>query len=285
MSTRASGTDARPNRRVIRIALLAACVGLAASSSALVATADPGRPQSIRLRASRSEGLPWDGRLVRAVRLEPSAAVRYAGAYAAADNFWGTWELVQLVQRAGAHVARRHPGARLTVGELSRKTGGEIPGHASHENGRDVDLAFYMLDGAGRPHQPWAFAAFRADGTAPPPNEGLRFDDARNWELVARLLTDADARVQFIFVSRAIQARLLAQARRARAPARILERARQVMVQPSGAHPHANHFHVRIYCPPDDRPRCQDRPPFWPWYPGFVGRPLGDPPVNARAAR
>jgi len=33
------------------------------------------------------------------------------------------------------------------------------------------------------------------------------------------------------------------------------------MLQPSHGHPHRNHFHVRIYRPPADRPRCEDREP------------------------
>ncbi len=31
---------------------------------------------------------------------------------------------------------------------------------------------------------------------------------------------------------------------------------------------HDNHFHVRIYCPVNDRSHCQDSAPYWPWYDG-----------------
>jgi penicillin-insensitive murein endopeptidase len=200
------------------------------------------------------------------VKLEESAFVRYTGEYRERGSFWGTWELVQLVERAAYRVARRLPGARLSVGELSAQRGGDIGDHGSHENGRDVDIAFYMVDGRGRPIEPYAFADFRADGTALPPNEGLVFDDARNWELVAKLVADGDARIQFIFVAHEIERRLLAEGVRRGAPGVVLSRAEAVMAQPSG-HPHRNHFHVRIYCAPADRPACQDRPPFHPWYP------------------
>jgi len=40
-----------------------------------------------------------------------------------------------------------------------------------------------------------------------------------------------------------------------------------VMSQPRH-HPHRNHFHVRIYCNPHERPGCRDRAPFHSWYPG-----------------
>ena len=223
-------------------------------------------------RRSRSVGYPWRGTLRRGVKLEESRYVRYVGEYAPRDNFWGTWELVQLVERAAYRVWQRIPGARLSVGELSAESGGDIDDHGSHENGRDADLSFYMLNGRGEPVEPWAFAAFRGDGTAMPPNEGYVFDDARNWELVAKLVADGDARVQYIFVANSIKRRLLAEGRRRGAPSAVLNRAEGVMVQPASGHPHRNHFHVRIYCPPADRPACRDRAPFHPWYPGAPPR-------------
>lgn len=225
-------------------------------------------PRARRAPASVSIGLPFDGRLRHGVLLRESTHVRLVGEYREAGRFWGIEELVRLVERAAARVAQRLPGARLSVGELSARTGGPIAGHRSHQNGRDVDLAFYVLDGDGRPYEPDAFAAFDRHGRGLPPNEGLRFDDARNWELVARLLADPDARVQYIFVADGLRTRLLATARRRRAPRAIVARAEQVLVQPSHGHPHRNHFHVRIYCPPADRPLCRDREPFHPWYPG-----------------
>ncbi len=198
----------------------------------------------------------------------PSDFLRYTGEYAESDNFWGTWELVQLVERAAYRVHQRVPGAKLSIGELSAREGGDIDGHASHENGRDVDLAFYMLDGRERPVEPYGFADFRADGTALPPNEGLVFDDRRNFELVKKLLTDGDARVQYIFVAQTLKRRIIAEARRRNTSDAVLDRMETAMVQPAGGHPHRNHFHVRIYCAPADRPACEDRSPFHAWYPG-----------------
>ncbi len=217
---------------------------------------------------SRSVGLPFEGRLLRAVHAEPNDFLRYTGEYTAGDNFWGTWELVQLIERAAYRVHQRAPGAKLSIGELSAHSGGDIEGHASHENGRDADLAFYMLDGRGRPVEPYGFAEFRADGTARPPNEGLVFDDIRNYELVKKLLTDGDARVQYIFVAQPIKRRILAEARRQNTSASVLERMETAMVQPAAGDPHRDHFHVRIYCAPADRPACEDRSPFHAWYPG-----------------
>jgi murein endopeptidase len=70
----------------------------------------------------------------------------------------------------------------------------------------------------------------------------------------------------------------------------VIARAEALLIQPSHGHPHRNHFHVRIYCPPADRPACEDREPFHPWYPGTApGAPTAeaapstpaDPPASA----
>ena len=238
-----------------------------------------------RRRASRSVGYPWRGQLRRGVKVEPSRHLRYTGAYERQGNFYGTSEMAQLLERAARRVARRLPGAKLSIGELSRSEGGEIGGHHSHENGRDVDLAFYMTSRGGRPYPPFGFAEFDGAGHGKRPNQNLRFDDARNWELVARLVADPDARVQHIFVSNPIRRRLLREGRARGAPARVLRRAARVMRQPNHGHPHRNHFHVRIYCAPADRPTCEDRAPFWPWYPRCRVATTAGEPENASPER
>ena len=224
------------------------------------------RPLSHR---SKSQGYPWRGRLRKGVKLMESPYIRYTTEYARqGDNFYGTWELVQLVERAAWRVHQRLPGAKLSVGELSARQGGPIPGHHSHQNGRDVDIAFYMLDAHDKPYAPFAFAAFNGQGRGLKPNQMLRFDRARNWELIARLVVDGDARVQYIFVANRIKRLLLREAKKRRAPAAVIRRADRLMVQPAKGHKHRNHFHLRIYCPPNSRPACQDRAPFHRWYPG-----------------
>jgi penicillin-insensitive murein endopeptidase len=257
-------------RSVVKVLPLLAVLLLLAQ----VALASPQRSRA-RNRAhtarARSIGAPWHGRLERGIELRESQHIRRAGAYASSTHFFGTAELVHLIERAAAVVARRNPGSKLTTGELSKHSGGEIDGHGSHENGRDADLSFYMMDAAGHPYaNPYAFAAFRADGHGLGANAGLRFDDARNWDLVSRLVADPEARVQYIFVARALRDRLLNEGRARHAPMSVLARAASVLVQPATGNPHRNHFHVRIYCDPSDRPACVDRAPYHAWYPGVV---------------
>jgi penicillin-insensitive murein DD-endopeptidase len=233
---------------------------------------------------SRSLGYPWEGRLVRGMQLRESRYVRYVPEYAAAGRFYGTWQLVQLLERAARRVALRLPGSRLSVGELSSKEGGDVVGHRSHESGRDADVGFFMTRADGRPYAGHSFAQFDAQGRGLSPHPDLRFDDARNWELVAKLVDDADARVQYIFVAHDIKQRLLREAARRNASAELVSRATAVLVEPSHGNPHRSHFHVRIYCSPADRSVCLDVGPYWAWYPGALP-PARASAVNARTLR
>lgn len=240
-------------------------LSLTASVSARSGSA--ARPARVVVRGARSLGLPFEGRMVGGVLVRESRSIRYTPEYAPGGNFYGTPDLVGMLHRASTRVLTRFPGARLSVGELSRRGGGPLPGHHSHQNGRDVDLAFYMLDGGGRPFDPWAFANFDDQGRGLAPNEGLRFDDARNWELIARLVTDSEARVQYVFVARGLEDRLIAEGRRRGFSPSVIDRAARVLTQPGGNHPHRNHFHVRVYCAQSSTAACQDRAPFHAWAP------------------
>ena len=71
---------------------------------------------------------------------------------------WGTAELVAEVEAIAADYQTRFgPGARIVVGDLSRPRGGAFGekfggvGHASHQNGRDVDIFFPRRDGLEQP--------------------------------------------------------------------------------------------------------------------------------------
>lgn len=258
--------------RARSLSLVAAALVCAASTPIASAKRNTAEPTVLTLpstlRKSRSVGAPWKGKLTRGVRLEQSAELRYVGEYAPLNHFYGTWQLVQLLGRAAQYVNKKLPGARLSVGEMSAQNGGNLPNHASHESGRDVDVGFYMLDAAGRPYSAFAFANFDERGRGIKPNVGLKFDVARNWELVARLVTDGDARVQYVFVAPGLRWLLLEEGKRRGATPAVLDRAAHVMVAPNERHPHGNHFHVRIYCGPNERPQCTDSAPYWPWYPG-----------------
>jgi hypothetical protein len=124
----------------------------------------PGSSPAVRWRDSVAVGEPEDGRLVRGVlfprggtnfftwdpvkRRRPSRAWRR----------WGTDDLVRFTLRVIRAYARAHPGApRVGVGDLSRPRGGDFGprfgfiGHATHQNGLDVDIYYPRLDRRERP--------------------------------------------------------------------------------------------------------------------------------------
>jgi hypothetical protein len=112
------------------VAAVVAALACAALAFTPVATATPGLSKlaaatsEIDLRPppgmrSRSLGYPWAGHLLRGLRIRESQYVRYMDEDARKARFFGTWELVQLLERAARRVAFRVPGAQLSLGELS----------------------------------------------------------------------------------------------------------------------------------------------------------------------
>jgi penicillin-insensitive murein endopeptidase len=189
-----------------------------------------------------SVGSPSDGKLVGGKKISASPTMRLVG-----EHPWGLPDLVDMLTRSADRVAKKHPGAVLTVADLSKKGGGDVDGHRSHESGRDADVGFYMSKG-GKSFLAPRFAAIEEDGRARG-LPGVRFDDAKNWALVEAWLTDPSTNVLMIFAAKHIEDRLLAFAAASGAPAALRARAAEVLIQPHGALPHDNHFHVRITCP------------------------------------
>jgi penicillin-insensitive murein endopeptidase len=207
------------------------------------------------------------------VRARPGEATRF-----------GTPGLVGAVARAAASVAEAFPGgAPLRVGDFSAPLGGHHARHNSHRSGRDVDLVFFATDASGRSTRGRSWLAFDHLGVsrevAAPSGRASGdlyfFDEARNWHLVRALLDDPEVEVQWIFCSNGVKARLLRYAALHEPDPEILFRASWVLHQPSSGNPHADHFHVRVFCSARERALgCQDTAPYWVW--------LGDEPFKAR---
>ena len=180
------------------------------------------------------------------------------------DLRYGTDELVFGLAEAAATLARAQPGApRLVIGNMGQRGGGAITYSYSHQNGRDVDLAFFVTDREGRPYEPADLAVIGSGKTLEGNEEGsgtvCRFDLARNWELVVALLECRrfGARVEKLYIWDPLRERLLERgkawaaeagegaAERARREALVL-RAGGLLSQPGFAGPHDDHLHLRI---------------------------------------
>jgi murein endopeptidase len=165
---------------------------------------------------------------------------------------WGTKDLVGIIERSAARVAKSYPGTVLYVADLSPQGGGPSSWHKTHRRGVDADLLFFALDAHGaRAAPPTAMIVFDADGhSAAKDNFGnavdkLDFDTARNWALVRALLADKVA-VHRILISSPLRQRLLDYAAAQHEPAKLVARAAEVLHQPMHARPHDDHMHLKI---------------------------------------
>ncbi len=211
-----------------------------------------------RMPSGKSIGSPTEGKLVGGAHLTEGPHLRIVPQYANGDVRWGLEPLVGMLDRAGKSVRKQFHDAVMSVGHLSKAGGGEIDRHASHESGRDADVGFYVKNHIGKPVYADHFVPFLADGTSKV-WPGAHFDDARNWALVAALVSDPQAKVTHLFVATPLRARLLAYAEKIGAPPAVRQRAAEVLAQPHGALPHDDHFHVRIACPPG-MDKCIEQP-------------------------
>jgi murein endopeptidase len=131
---------------------------------AIVAGLSAGGPH-VEWHDSVAIGTPEDGALERGVQLPAEG-----NSYFTWDPIlkrqpdrdwrrWGTDGLVRTTLRVLREFHRAHPGApRVGVGDLSLPHGGYFGpevgggiGHATHQNGRDVDVYYPRLDHAERP--------------------------------------------------------------------------------------------------------------------------------------
>jgi hypothetical protein len=119
--------------------------------------------ERIRWRRSVAVGLPEAGRLIRGVRLPAEGAHYFTW-----DPIlkrqpnrgwrrWGTDDLIRTTLRVIRAYARAHPAApRVGIGDLSRPHGGDFGprfggiGHATHQNGLDVDVYYPLRSEAER---------------------------------------------------------------------------------------------------------------------------------------
>jgi penicillin-insensitive murein endopeptidase len=151
-------------------------------------------------------------------------------------NAWGTSETVAYLVHAVDRVRSRFPGAHpLFVGDLSRRRGGHLKPHLSHQSGKDADISYYYTQ------DPQWYARAHAGN----------LDRERSWALIRTLIAETD--VHYIFMDRSVQ-RLL------RSYAEAIGEDREWLSsifhgtndeEPIIRHEpgHATHIHVRFYNP------------------------------------
>jgi penicillin-insensitive murein endopeptidase len=246
-----------------------------------------GTPTPLAPGLTGSVGLPHHGVQTGAVEL-PRRGEGFVRYRPFSKHYWGNPRLVDAIQRVASEMALEHAGgAPLVVGDLSARHGGKIPGHNSHRTGRDVDLLWYVTTPEGAPVVSPGFVRVGADGLASveggaDSKRWVRLDVERQWILFRKLLADPQIGVQFLFVSREVEALLVEYALSRGEDLELLWHAQTVMLQPGDSAPHDDHVHMRVACTPDEAINgCEGGGPHWQWLPP---RPaLG--PLDGRSLR
>lgn len=171
-------------------------------------------------------------------------------------NRYGTDELVALVEGV-ARRERAPSGIRAVIADLSGRGGaGGEAFHRSHQNGRDVDVVYFVRDEHGKAFEPDVMRVFDAKLHA---KDGVSIDVPRTWAFAKDLLTAPEANVQWIFMYQPIANALIEYAEHHGERPEVIARAKLAMKQPSDSARHDDHFHVRVFCTDADRERgCQD---------------------------
>ncbi|MEQ9325109.1 MAG: penicillin-insensitive murein endopeptidase, partial [Polyangiaceae bacterium] len=214
-------------------------------------------------RRSVSVGNTSHGFLVRGRPVEESDALSILALQKARDLRYGTEHLVGAIEFAAAQV-HAETGRKLWLGNVGRRHGGDIPWSVSHNSGRDADIAFAYLNHKREPVDPPTLVPLNGQGVSR--EHGLFFDAHGTWLIVKGLITYPAAQVQYLFIEDGLRDQVLVAAKKAGAPATLIQRAAMLMRQPAGSSPHSDHLHLRVYCSERDVVGgCQNTGAAHPW--------------------
>lgn len=188
-------------------------------------------------------------------RIEKGEAVAkdgrgYHQVYPERDTLWATGMMASLIKRTSEKIASDYPGTIVMLGDISKRGGGSLGTHASHQSGLDADIPYVgnegfqsVVDGRGRIKD--------------------SFDYARNWHffrLVAsqKILQDGEeiTVLNRIFVNPTVKRGLCEWAKQTGLLSNSLDAEIMRRIRPIEGH--ANHFHLRLRCSPH-YPACRNQ--------------------------
>lgn len=152
-------------------------------------------------------------------------------------HIWGTSETIQGLIRCIERVNEQFPDTqKMRIGHISKRNGGPISPHVSHQAGRDVDVSYYY-------NEPTRWFA-RA-------NE-KNLDKARTWAFVKALITQTD--VEMILIDIGLQRVLRDHAKEIGEDEAWLDDIFRGSAGKGGpiirhSKGHATHIHIRFYSP------------------------------------
>ncbi len=179
---------------------------------------------------SASLGAPTRGWLWGGVHLASSEHIESV----TVPYAWGTSGAVASIERAARIVRCRFDDSpRLHVGSLSRRAGGPLYPHRSHQSGLDADVGYFYTDGS----------VWYQRATA----ENL--DVRRSWALIEAFYEGGN--VEYLFIDRRVQALLREHAEHVSPELMtpLFDGTPQLQPRIRHARGHDTHLHVRFYDP------------------------------------
>ncbi|MBQ9395310.1 MAG: penicillin-insensitive murein endopeptidase [Proteobacteria bacterium] len=222
----------------------------------------PGQKLLVDARLA-SEAVPYSsgrcnrGRLYHA-RLMPEVDGVFLRTYR--PNSWGTDTTIQALTTLFKAYHKAYPDAQpINLGDISKRRGGKIKPHKSHQSGRDVDIGFAHLAIPDDKHKhDDKHDAKRKERFIRATQENL--DLEKTWFIVETLVRTGTVKV--IYVDRMVMKWLYNHV-----SGRLTQEQREFFFSnPRHSNSssailqhwpgHRNHFHVRFNCPPD-QPGCR----------------------------
>lgn len=191
---------------------------------------------------SESAGTPASGKLINGEQLTRGAGFRVHSPRRA----WGTNDTITRLHSGYDHVVKSFQNVpRISIHDISKKDGGPLKPHASHQSGRDVDAGYYH-SGCGTRDCP--YQSIRAS----------QLNAAYQWALFSYWIDRGW--VQYIFMDYTLQEPLYNYAKSQGVSESTL---RKVFQYPRGRHSHhgiirhwpghSTHYHVRFQCNSGDK--------------------------------
>lgn len=160
-------------------------------------------------------------------------------------NTYGADLMVSLIQQAAKATEAAYPGRPpFSVGDLSAKTGRKLKRHASHQHGLDADIAFPRKTSKDRAF----WTAVNRDGSL-----SSKLDKERFWKFSKALVcskSSGKSHVMVIFIDQKIKRQMCAYAKSLEEDLTNRSSCAYQALRSMKHWPgHANHIHVRAYCP------------------------------------